>query len=105
MLSSIYRTLRGVEVTEENLGYDAICAAVLGEGHFLGAPDTLKSMEADYFYPKLSDREQPITWHEQGKTQAWDRANLAARAILDTHHPNNIPAQADREIRKAFNIL
>jgi trimethylamine--corrinoid protein Co-methyltransferase len=105
MISAIYRTLRGVEVTEAALGYDAICAAVMGEGHFLGAPDTLQSMEADYFYPKLSDREQPITWAEQGQKTAWERANAAARGILETHRPNYIPAERDREIRRAFNIL
>ena len=105
MISSIYRALRGVEVTEESLGYDSICAAVLGEGHFLGAADTLVSMESDYFYPKYADREQPITWAEQGQTAAWDRANAEVKNILATHEPNYISAQADREIRAAFNIL
>ena len=35
-----YRTMRGVEESEENLGFDAICAAILGDGHFLGVDHT-----------------------------------------------------------------
>ena len=44
MHAMTYRTLRGVEVSEENLGFDAICAAILGDGHFLGADHTYKAM-------------------------------------------------------------
>ncbi len=47
MHSAIYRTLRGVEVSEETLGYDAIVEAVLGDGHFLGGGHTLAAMERD----------------------------------------------------------
>jgi trimethylamine--corrinoid protein Co-methyltransferase len=36
--SHTYRVLRGIEVSADNLGYDAIVGAVLGEGHFLGLP-------------------------------------------------------------------
>ena len=54
MHAMTYRTMRGVEVSEENLGFDAICAAILGDGHFLGADHTYKAMERDYHYPKLA---------------------------------------------------
>ena len=36
MHSATYRALRGVEVSEENLGYEAICEAVLGDWAFPG---------------------------------------------------------------------
>ena len=51
MIASVYRVLRGIEVSDETLGYEAIREAVLGEGHFLGAPLTRAAMERDYFYP------------------------------------------------------
>ena len=51
MHAHTYRALRGVEVNEANLGFDDICDAVLGEGHFLGGDQTLAAMERDYFYP------------------------------------------------------
>lgn len=55
MHSLIYRAIRGIEVKEDTLGFDAICEAVWGEGHFLGGAHTIAAMERDYFYPKLAD--------------------------------------------------
>ena len=56
--------VRGVEVDEETLGFEAIRQAVLGEGHFLGSGHTMAAMERDYFYPELADREPPGAWEE-----------------------------------------
>lgn len=55
MHSLIYRAICGIEVKEDTLGFDAICEAVWGEGHFLGGAHTIAAMERDYFYPKLAD--------------------------------------------------
>jgi len=105
MHAMTYRALRGVEVSEENLGFDAICEAVLGDGHFLGGPQTLAAMERDYFYPKLSDREQPRKWEEDGALDAWARANARAREVLAAHRPDYLSAEQDRAIRDRFRIL
>ncbi|MDJ0820573.1 MAG: trimethylamine methyltransferase family protein [Paracoccaceae bacterium] len=105
MHAAIYRTLRGVEVSEETLGYDTICDVVLGEGHFLGAEQTQDAMERDFVYPKLADREQPVTWAETGALTAWDRARIEARRILYTHHPRYLSAEQDAAIRARFPIL
>lgn len=105
MHSLIYRTLRGVEVNEETLGFDAICEAVTGPGHFLGGPHTIAAMERDYFYPKLADRDAPVTWAEKGQPDAWTRARTAAREILATHHPQYLSPDAESRIRAEFNIL
>ena len=105
MHSNTYRALRGVEVSKDNLGYDAIIEAVLGEGHFLAGQHTLEAMERDYFYPSLADREEPKTWSENGSKDAWKRANEYAQKILSTYKPNYMTAQQDDEIRKRFNIL
>ena len=100
-----YRTLRGVEVSEDNLGFDAIVASVLGDGHFLGSDHTLAAMERDYHYPEMADREQPRTWAEAGSLTAWDRANVKAKEVLSLHHPQYLSSDQDRQIRDAFNIL
>ena len=105
MHAMTYRTMRGVEVSEENLGFDAICAAILGDGHFLGADHTYKAMERDYHYPKLADREQPRTWAENGALDAWDRAKTRAQEILDSHRPEYLNADQDAQIRAAFKIV
>lgn len=105
MHSLIYRTLRGVEVNEETLGFDVICDAALNVGHFLGGEQTISAMERDYFYPTIADREPPVTWTEKGEQDAWTRARAAAKSILETHHPDYLSDNAERRIRDEFNIL
>jgi trimethylamine---corrinoid protein Co-methyltransferase len=105
MHSLIYRTIRGVEVSEDSLGFEAIREAVLGEGHFLGSGHTMAAMERDYFYPGLADRDAPQTWQEKGATDAWTRARLRAREILASHNPGYLSAAQDAEIRSRFRIL
>ncbi|MDU8910637.1 trimethylamine methyltransferase family protein [Aestuariicoccus sp. MJ-SS9] len=104
MLAHVYRMLRGVEVSEETLGYDAIVEAVLGEGHFLGGAQTLAAMERDYFYPALSDRATPRAWEDAGRQDAWSRANARARAILAAPPPVYLSAEAERRIRGEYDI-
>lgn len=105
MHSHTYRALRGIEVSEDNLGYDAIVDAVLGDGHFLGGAHTLAAMERDYFYPTHADREQPRTWAENGAKDAWQVANAHVRQVLDTYHPTYLTPAQIAEIKSQFNIL
>lgn len=105
MHSSIYRTLRGIEVNAETLGFDTICDAVLNVGHFLGSDQTYAAMERDYFYPGLADREQPITWAENGARDMWQVARSKAQAVLRDHHPAYLSAQQDDAIRSAYSII
>lgn len=105
MHSNTYRALRGIEVSDDNLGFDAICEAVLGSGHFLGGAHTIAAMERDYFYPLLANREEPRTWAENGAKDAWALANQKARQILAEHRPEYLVSAQDAEIRRYFNIL
>lgn len=105
MHSNTYRALRGIEVTDEKLGFEAICNAVLGEGHFLGGQHTYAAMERDYFYPTLADRNEPRTWAENGAQDAWGRAKTKAREILSSHNPAYLTPQQEQKIRSRFNIL
>lgn len=105
MHSHTYRMLRGVEVTDETLGYEAIREAVLGEGHFLGGQHTYAAMERDYFYPPLADRTEPRSWAEEGAQDAWGRAKEKARDILIAHQPTYLSTRQDEEIKQRFKIL
>lgn len=105
MHSHTYRALRGVEVNEDTLSFESIRDAVLGEGHFLGGPQTLAAMERDFFYPDIADREDPKTWEEAGRQDAWSRAKAKAKAILNTHKPAYLTSPQDDKIRSIFNIL
>lgn len=105
MLSHVHRVLRGVEVSDDTLGFEAIREAVTGEGHFLGGAHTLDAMQRDHFYPALADRNEPRTWADAGAKDIWQRAHDKAVEILDTHHPDYLHPAVDRKIRNAFNIL
>lgn len=105
MHSNTYRILRGLEVNEDNLGFDAICEAVLGAGHFLGGGHTIAAMERDYFYPSLADRSEPKTWEANGAKDARTIARDRVRQILKAHHPEYLSSAQDADIRRTFNIL
>ncbi len=105
MLSHIHRAIRGIEVTEETLGFETIREAVTGEGHFLGTAQTMDAMQRDYFYPGLADRNEPRTWEEAGATDLKTRAKARAEAILASHYPDYIEPAVDKAIRERFNIL
>ena len=105
MLSHVQRAIRGIEVDEETLGFDAIREAVTGEGHFLGSPHTMAAMQRDYFYPDLADRDQPDAWDEKGAPDLWSRAKDRARNILEAHYPVYIDPATDGRIRDRYNIL
>ena len=105
MHSATYRTLRGVEVSADNLGFEATCDAILGDGHFLGADQTYAAMERDYHYPDLADREQLRTWEEAGRLDAWARATARAKDILAEDTRPYLTEAQDQAIRAEFNIL
>ena len=105
MHSHTYRALRGIEVSPDNLGYEAIIEAVTGDGHFLGGQHTFAAMERDYFYPTLANREQPRNWGENGSLDAWSVARTRVRTILDTHQPSYLSAEQDAAIKEKFKIL
>ncbi|MDJ0613495.1 MAG: trimethylamine methyltransferase family protein [Rhizobiaceae bacterium] len=105
MLSHIHRTIRGVEVNEETLGFEAIKEAVTGEGHFLGGTHTMSAMERDYYYPELANRDSPAVWNESGSPDAWETAKQKAMNILENHKPSYIDAAVEKQIRHKWNIL
>ena len=104
MLSHVYRAIRGIEVNDETLGFEAIRDAVTGEGHFLGSDHTMAAMQRDYFYPTLADRNDPLTWAENGASALWDRAKLRAVEVLGGHFPAYLDMATDAKIRDRFDI-
>jgi trimethylamine--corrinoid protein Co-methyltransferase len=104
MLSFAQRVLRGVEVTDELLGFDAIHDAVYGEGHFLGHDQTIAAMERDYVYPAIGDRESIRSWQEAGSEDMRTRAALRVDEVLSTHFPDHVDESIDAKIREQLSI-
>ncbi|MGR3502842.1 trimethylamine methyltransferase family protein [Pseudaestuariivita sp.] len=104
MHGAVLRMLRGIEVTEDTLGLDAIRSAVLGEGHFLGTDQTLAAMERDYLYPALADRLAPDAWEAEGAQDAWARAKARARELLAAHHPTYLSEETQAQMHATFDL-
>ena len=104
MIANIQRAIRGFEVNEDTLGYDAIVNHVMNEGHFLGGEQTMGSMLRDYYYPKLANRDNPTIWAESGSPNAWGIAKENVREILSAPREDYVDAATDAAIRERFNI-
>lgn len=105
MLSHVHRMIRGIEVSEETLGFETIRNTVMGEGHFLGSAQTMGAMQRDYYYPDLANRDDPRTWAEKGHEDIWQAAREKVKRILATHHPEYLTSEANKTIRDRYNIL
>jgi trimethylamine--corrinoid protein Co-methyltransferase len=105
MLSHVYRMIRGIEVTDDTLAFEAMKNVITGEGHFIGETQTLEAMERDYYYPRLGDRIEPTTWAEEGASDIWQKANASVRATLKSHHPEYLDSKLDNKIRNQFKVL
>lgn len=100
----IMRLVRGFEVTDETLSLDVIHEAALGEGHFLGHPQTRLLMQTEYVYPHTADRTSRTNWEEAG---SWDMREIArhrAKTLLKSHYPIYLSPDLDVQIRDSFNI-
>ena len=105
MLSLVNRMLRGVELTDETLAFEAMQKVIEGAGHFIGETQTMQAMQRDYVYPTLADRLEPDAWAESGSTDAYERARQAVAAVLEDHQPNYIDEATDQRIRHSLPIL
>jgi trimethylamine--corrinoid protein Co-methyltransferase len=104
MLGNVQRLLRGIEVTEETLSFEAIRQVATGPGHYLGHEQTFALMESEYLYPKVSDRASANEWEEAGGSDAMERAHERARALLSTHYPVYIEPKTDAALRERYPI-
>jgi len=104
MTGSILRLVRGVEVTDDTLSFDAIKDTAYGAGHFLDHEQTVRVMQTEYLYPKLSDRSSVDAWEEAGGKTIYDRAHERVVQLLSTHYPNYIDPVVDAKIRARFPI-
>lgn len=105
LLGAILRTVRGIEVTEDALNFDVIRDTCLGEGHYLGHPQTLARMKTDYLYPNIADRNSISVWEDYGSKDAREVARETVRTLLADHYPTHISSEIDAKIRNQYNII
>lgn len=98
------RVLRGIEVDEESLAFEVIENVGPGE-NFLTEQHTIKkSRSAEFYHPRVFDREDVQTWKDGGSRNTRERARERAREILEDSPENLLPEEVDKEIRRRFEI-
>ena len=104
-LGAALRTVRGIEVSEENLSLEVIRQVCLeGPGHYLGHEQTLRLMQRDYVYPTIADRLNPKEWAEIGAPDTIKKAFDWTREILATHYPDHVPRDVLERIRARWQV-
>jgi trimethylamine--corrinoid protein Co-methyltransferase len=105
MIGNVMRAVRGIEVTDETLSFEAIRDVVEGAGHFLDQPQTLELMQTEYLYPQLADRSTYDGWKDAGKRDLFDLAHERVAKLLSDHYPVYIEPTVDAKIREHFPIV
>ncbi|MGC6485039.1 MAG: trimethylamine methyltransferase family protein [Candidatus Puniceispirillales bacterium] len=106
MLGQCLRCVRGVEVNENTLSLQAMRDVCLdGPGHYLGHDATISVMQTEYIYPSVADRSSPKEWEENNKPVLVEKAAQVKETILNTFHPDHVPANVDALIRQHHKIL
>lgn len=98
------RAVRGIEVSEDTLAFEAIQEAV-AEGNYLTLEHTAQYMRSEYLQPTLADRKLRKDWEEMGMEDIRTKARKKALDILQQEPGvSAITKKMDRAIRKRFPI-
>ena len=84
LIGMVRRLMRGIEVTDETLGMDAIMRVGPG-GNYLIDPHTLKYFKSEYYTPKTVNRFVRNVWNTKGNKDANQLAKERAMKILAEH--------------------
>jgi trimethylamine--corrinoid protein Co-methyltransferase len=98
------RVLRGVEVTQESLGIEAIDRVGPG-GHYLMDAHTLRFMRSELVQTTLADRQARPAWEAAGKPDSRARAIARAEKLLAEHKAPGLKPEVDAAIRRRHHIL
>ncbi len=104
MLGAIQRANVLPDIFDETLALDAIAEVVVGEGHFLGRPETYARMKSDFLYPEIADRRTVEEWEADGAKAMAERAGERARELLATHFPSHVKPELRSELRSRFGL-
>ncbi len=100
MVQMMHETLQFIEVTEDDLGLEAIREVGAG-GHHFGTAHTMSRYRDAFYQPIVSDWNNFETWQEQGALTADQRANRLFKQILSQYTPPELDS-ATREELEAY---
>lgn len=101
IIGNCLRTLRGIEVNEDTLAYDAIAKVGPG-GNYLSEEHTVRYMRTELYSPRTSDRQPYQRWIDAGSKDSWKRAEDVAAQLLEEPSEPIISSEVDAKIRDKF---
>jgi trimethylamine--corrinoid protein Co-methyltransferase len=98
------RVLKGIEVDEDHLAFDAIAEVGPG-GNFIMSDHTLKYLRSEFNEGNgLSDRSNRDEWEAGGSLDAHERAKQMVRDILSEDRPSCISDEVSKAIQEQFDV-
>ena len=100
IIAYVERIMRGIDVTDEKLGIEAIPGGQQ-QGSFLAEEITVSNFRQELWFPQLLDRQFFDGWVKQGKQDMMARCIAKKDEILRRHEP----APMDDDTRRAVDQL
>jgi trimethylamine--corrinoid protein Co-methyltransferase len=101
MAHMMKRVLRGITVSDENIGLDAI-REVGHRGNFLAHDHTLKHFKQDMFFPVLFRRQTIDQWLERGAKSILEVAHERVLLTLNQPAPVLLTSQAEQSLNEVL---
>lgn len=95
---AMHAYMKGVEVSEDTLGFAALAEQGPGE-HLFGTAHTLRHYQTAYWDSALDDNQPWESWDEQGGADAATRANARWKATLQSYEAPPIDAGIDEALQ------
>lgn len=96
--AALHAYLRGVEISDETLAFEALAEGGPGE-HMFGCAHTLRHYETAYWDSALDDNTPWETWDQTGRVDMATRANRRWKETLKCYEPPALDAHIDGELR------
>lgn len=101
ILGMVSRAVKGIDVNEQTLAFDAIKAAGPG-GNFVTNRHTRRFMHKEHYRPTLSDRRKRELWVEAGSKRAAARAHDKVADLLGQEPRYYLDESLRQELRETF---
>ncbi|MCP5074535.1 MAG: trimethylamine methyltransferase family protein [Rhodobacteraceae bacterium] len=98
LCGALHAYMKGVDVTEETLGFEALSENGPGE-HLFGTQHTLRHYKTAFYDSAMDDNQPWETWDEQGGIDAAARANSRWKKLLNEYQAPALDAGIDDGLR------
>lgn len=99
ILGMVARILHGMNTDKDALAFEVIKTVGPG-GHYLAQKHTMAHLRNEHFIPRITNRQARAEWENGGRHSALEAAKETARALLDSHTPEPLPATVDTELKQ-----